>query len=216
MTTVEPSPGPPTRPPLLENLFWGAIALIGLILAVATLIASTRPSDKGWTVIVALVIALAFGVAIAVTAYVWLLRNIVSPQIAKLVILIKDDQAPGLVPAVLSAAQAIFIGATDEILNSDPILRWSLAAILAAVSLVGSLLSKLGKDTASIITGVGMVIISAGTVLFSAFTNHRWRSDYLKLSISNQIAVGGAIGISALILIATLIAIAKRRKSTSE
>src|ERR1022692_231098 len=216
MTTVEPSPGPPTRPPLLENLFWGAIALIGLILAVATLIASTRPSDKGWTVIVALVIALAFGVAIAVTAYVWLLRNIVSPQIAKLVILIKDDQAPGLVPAVLSAAQAIFIGATDEILNSDPILRWSLAAILAAVSLVGSLLSKLGKDTASIITGVGMVIISAGTGLFSAFTHHPWRSDYLKLSISNQIAVGGAIGISAIILIATLIAIAKRRKSTSE
>jgi hypothetical protein len=205
------APGELPRRPLIENIFYGALVVIGLTGATAALIASTRPSDKGWTVVVGLVIAMVFGVTLAVAFYVWLLTNIIVPRLNVLVMLIKQDKASGLIPTLLATAQLIFIGATNEILNGDPALRWALSAILAALSLFGFLFTTLHKNILVTFVGVGMVIVSAGVVIFSAFTNHHWWSNYLSLSVGNQIAIAGAIGISIVILVATPIGIAQNR-----
>lgn len=207
--------GEPTGRSLIENLFYGALVVIGLIGAVAALVASTRSSDKGWTVVVGLVIAMVFGVTLAVGFYIWLLTRVIVPRLNVLVNLVKQDKAPGLIPTLLATAQLIFIGATNEILNGDPALRWALSAIIAALSLFGFLFTTLHKNIGVTVVGVGMVVVSAGVVIFSAFANHHWWSNYLSLSVGNQIAIAGAIGISLVILVATPIAIAQKGSQAS-
>ena len=196
---------------LLENVFYGAIVTIGLIGAIAALIASTRSSDKGWTLVVGLVIAMIFAVTILALLYILLLMRVLVPLLSSLVMLIKEGKATGLIPTILATAQVIFIGATNEILNEDPALRWSLGAILAALSLFGSVFATLKKNIGVTIVGVGMVIISAGVIIFSALTNHHWWSNYLTLSVGNQVAIAGAIGVSIIIIISTAIFMATKR-----
>lgn len=206
MTEVT-QPGEPTGRTLLENLFYGALVVIGLIGAIAALVAAMGPSDKGWVVVVGLVIAMVFGVTIAVGVYIGLLTMFIIPALKDLIDRIKQDKAPGLVPTLLATAQLIFIGATNEILNGDPALRWALSAILAALSLFGLIFATLHKNIGVTIIGVIMVFLSAGVVIFSAFTNHHWWSNYLSLSVGNQVAIAGAIGISIVMLVATPIVV---------
>lgn len=211
--STEVPPNQPARRTLIENIFYSTLVLIGLIGAVAALVAATGPSDKGWVVIVGLVIAMVFGVTLAVGLYVLLVTMIIVPLLRDFVDMIKKDRAPGLVPTLLATAQLIFIGATNELLNSDPALRWAMAAILAALSLLGFLFTTLDKNMGVTIVGIVMVLFSAVVVIFSAFTNHHWWSNYLSLTTANQVAVVGAIGISIVIPVVTAIVIVQKRRS---
>jgi hypothetical protein len=193
-----------------ENRFViGVVLVIGLLAAIAALIAALGSSDKGWFAFCGLLIALAFGAVLAIGLLVLLIRDVLIPVLRKLTEVIEKNKAPGLLPALLAAMQGVFIAANDEILNGDPTLKFALSAIIAMVSFLGVLFAELHRDTWMTMVGIFLVIVAVGPVAFVAITHKHWWSHYSSMSATNQIAFVGSIAICIVIPI-TAIMISRR------
>jgi len=200
-----------------ENRFVIAVLLlIGLLGAVAGLIAATGSSDRGWLTFLGLAIAAIFVAAAALGLLAVFLRKAVVPAIGLFVVLVREDKAPGLLPAFLAALQGVFIAANDEILSNDPGLRFALAAIIPMISFLGALFAELHKDNWMTVLGFLLVAVSAAPVVIVAFTNKQWWSHFQSSSATNQIAIIGVVVISIAIPIASICLSRRNRPSKAQ